>query len=170
MGTKKLLVNPEPTSDESEKTAEAEALEAILQQEYDKAQRFFKECEDDPILKECMDDPKEKDGVFQLYREIIAEFPEFFLRSKLPDSATTEEKSTESRERFASFREKFEARFIKMMSEQSPELREHIAARARQGLPSESRERGEAVMKFLKVTDTDEPSKPEEKKRDERKS
>ena len=164
MGTKKLLVNPEPTSDDSEKTAEVEALEGILLQAYDEALRFFKECEDNPNLKECMDDPKEKDEAFQLCREIMAEFPEFFLKSKLPDSATTEEKRTESHGRFASFREKFEARFIKMMSEHSPEHREHIAAEARRALPSESRERGEAIMKFLKVTDTDEPSKSEDKK------
>ncbi len=155
MGTKKVLVNPEPISDESEKTAEAEELEVLLQQEYENTQRFLKECEDNPNLK--------KDREFQLCKKIIAAFPEF-LRPKLPDSATTEEKSTERRKRFASFREKFEAKFIKMMSEQSPELRERIAARSRKLLPSESREKGEAVMKFLKVTDTDEPSKSEGKK------
>ena len=134
MGTKKLRVIPEPVSDDSEKTAETEVLEELLQQAYeqayDKAQRFLKECEGDPNLKECMDDPKVKDEAFQLCREIITEFPEFCLRSEPPDSATTEEKRTESRERFA-FREKFEAKFTKMMSEQSPEHREHIAAKAR---------------------------------------
>lgn len=145
METQKILVNPEPVSDDSEKTAEAEALEAIRQQEYDKAQLLCKECQDDPIFKEWMDNLKDEE--FQLCREIMAESPDGFLRSK-----------------------KLEARFIKMMSEQSPEFREHIAAKVRQVIPSESREKAEAVMKFLKITDTDEPSKSEKKKRDETKS
>ena len=144
METQKILVNPEPVSDDSEKTAEAEALEATRQQEYDKAQLLCKKCQDDPILKEWIDNLKDEE--FQLCREIMAEGPEF-LRSK-----------------------KLQARIIKMMSEQSPEFREHIAAKVRQVIPSESREKAEAIMKFLKITDTDEPSKPEEKKRDEIKS
>ncbi len=50
MGTKKVLVNPEPISDESEKTAEAEAEaeDTLLQQEYDNVQRFLKESKDNP--------------------------------------------------------------------------------------------------------------------------
>ncbi|MDE0313424.1 MAG: hypothetical protein OXM61_00850 [Candidatus Poribacteria bacterium] len=145
METQKILVNPEPVSDDSEKTAEAEALEGIRQQEYDKAQLLCKKCQDDPIFKEWLDNLKDEE--FQLCREIMAESPDEFLKSK-----------------------KLEARFIKMMSEQSPEFREHIAAKVRQVIPSKSREKAEAVMKFLKITDTDEPSKSEEKKRNETKS
>lgn len=135
MGTKKVLVNPEPVSDDSEKTAEAEAHEALLQQEYDKLQLLLKECEDDPTLIECIDDPKVRDEALQLGREIMAELPEF-LRSKLPDSATTEEKRTERHKRSVAFREKFGARFIKIM-------------KARKVITSESREKNEAIMKFL---------------------
>ena len=154
METRKVPVNREPVSDDSEKTAEAEAHEVLLQQEFDKLQRLLKECEDDPTLIECIDDPKEKDVALQLGREIMAELPEF-MRSKLPDSATTEEKRTERHKRIAVFREKFGARIIRMM-------------KARKVISSESREKNEALMKFLTATDTDEPSKSEEKKRDEK--
>ncbi len=135
MGTKKLLVNPEPTSDDSEKTAEAEAHEALHQQELDKLQRLLKECEEDPTLIECIDDPKEKEVALQLGREIIAELPEI-MRSKLPDSASTEEKRTERHKRLVVFREKFGARLIKTM-------------KARKVITSESREKSEVLMKFL---------------------
>ncbi len=135
MGTKKMLVNPEPVSDDSEKTAEAEAHEALLQQQIDELQRLLKECEDDPTLIECIDDPKEKDVALQLGREIVAELPEF-LRSKLPDSATTEEKRTERHKRSAAFREKFGARLVKVM-------------KSRKVVTSESCEKDEAIMKFL---------------------
>ena len=135
MGTQKLHVNPEPTSDDSEKTAAAEAEEELLQQKFDKLQRLLKECEDDPSLIECIDDPKEKDVALQLGREIMAELPEI-LRSKLPDSATTEEKRTERHKRLAVFREKFGARIIKTMKVQKV-------------ITSESREKSEALMKFL---------------------
>lgn len=135
MGTKKVLVNPEPVSDDSEKTAEAEAHEALLQQKFDKLQRLLKECEDDPTLIECIDDPKEKDVALQLGREIMAELPEI-LRLKLPDSATTEEERTERHKRLAVFREKFGARIIKTM-------------KARKVITSESREKSEVLMKFL---------------------
>ncbi|MDE0635891.1 MAG: hypothetical protein OXI43_08615 [Candidatus Poribacteria bacterium] len=135
METQKILVNPEPVSDDSEKTAEAEAHEALLQQQIDELQRLLKECEADPTLIECIDDPKVRDEALQLGREIMAELPEF-LRSKLPDSATTEEKRTERHKRSAAFREKFGARFIKIM-------------KARKVITSESREKNEALMKFL---------------------
>ena len=73
MGTKKVLVNPEPISDESEKTAEAEEFEVLLQQEYDNTQRFLKENKNNPEKeskdnpgKESKDNPgKEKEGWIQ---------------------------------------------------------------------------------------------------------
>ena len=87
MGTKKLLVNPEPVSDDSEKTAEAEAEDTLLQQEYDNVQRFLKESKDNPE-KESKDNPgREKEGWIQFLmkkkpklREMVASN----LRSVLP--------------------------------------------------------------------------------------
>ena len=88
MGTKKVLVNPEPISDESEKTAEAEAEaeDTLLQQEYDNVQRFLKESKDNP--------GREKEGWIQCImkkkpklREMVASNLRSIL-PKLPSGST----------------------------------------------------------------------------------
>ena len=154
MEPKKGPNTPDSASDVSEKTAEEEAEDALLQAHYEHVDRFIKEFEDNPR--------KEKGGWIQLCKEMVTKFPDI-VRIKPSDAPLPEEELSKFRKRSVSFRDAFEARVIKLFSGNSPEEKERFAAQMRSIFSSRYGEETEDVLRQLKIIDTEESSESEEK-------